>query len=88
MKTLTSPSSRLLLATSLAWFASACGPATPQRLIVGTRDIESGMKATYEFRKDGMLSLAMMGVTAQGIYALNEQEELEIAGPASRKNAK
>jgi hypothetical protein len=71
--------SRALLAIPLLLSACASGP---QSLIVGTWEMESGMKVTWQLRKDGTGSMTMMGKTAEGKYRFNGQDELELIAGA------
>jgi len=70
------PKLSIVVATSVALFVSACG-YSPQSLILGTWEVESAMKMTVEFNRDGTAKLTMLGQTLQGTYKLNAENELE-----------
>ena len=66
----------IVVATSVGLFVSACG-STPQSLILGKWEVESAMKMTVEFSRDGTAKLTMFGQTLRGTYKLNAENELE-----------
>ncbi len=70
------PKLSIVVATSVALFVSACG-STPQSLILGRWEVESAIKVTAEFSRDGTAKLTMFGQTLQGTYKLNSENELE-----------
>jgi hypothetical protein len=72
---------RLLWVTLFALFLSACGAIGAKDPIVGTWDIESGMKVTYQFRSNGTGSQTIMGHTAEGKYRYDGQQ-LEFISPS------
>jgi len=67
---------RIVVAACMAVFVSACG-SSPQSLIVGKWEVESAMKMTVEFSRDGTAKITMFGQTLQGKYKLNAENELE-----------
>jgi hypothetical protein len=67
---------RIAVATSVALFLSAC-IATPQSLILGKWEVESAIKMTVEFSRDGTAKLTMFGQTVQGTYKLDADNDLE-----------
>ena len=67
---------RIVVAACMAVFVSACG-SSPQSLIVGKWELESAMKMTVEFSRDGTAKFTMFGQTLQGTYKLNAENELE-----------
>ena len=66
----------VVLAACVALSFSACG-SSPQSLILGKWEVESAMKITAEFNRDGTAKLTMFGQTLQGTYKLNGENELE-----------
>ena len=46
-------------------------------LILGKWEVESAIKMTAEFSRDGTAKLTMFGQTLQGTYKLNAENELE-----------
>ena len=66
----------IVVAAYVALFVSACG-SSPQTLILGKWEVESAIKMTAEFSKDGTAQLTMFGQTLQGTYKLNNENELE-----------
>jgi hypothetical protein len=50
----------VVMATSVALFASSCGPST-QNLMTGKGEAESALKVTAEFSRDGRAKLTMLG---------------------------
>jgi len=66
----------IIAAACVAIFQSACG-STPQSLILGKWEVESAIKMTAEFSRDGTAKLTMFGQTLQGTYKLNAENELE-----------
>ena len=66
----------IVVAVCLALFLSGCGPS-PQSLILGKWEVESAVKMTAEFSRDGTAKLTMFGQTLQGTYKLNAENELE-----------
>jgi hypothetical protein len=66
----------IVLAACLALFVSACGPS-PQSLILGKWEVESAIKMTAQFGRDGTASINMLGQTLHGRYKLNAENELE-----------
>ena len=67
---------RIVVATYMAVLVSACGPS-PQSLIVGRWGVDSAIKMTVEFSRDGTAKITMFGQTLQGTYKLNAENELE-----------
>ena len=67
---------RIVVATYMAVLVSACGPS-PQSLIVGRWEVDSAIKMTVEFSRDGTAKITMFGQTLQGTYKLNAENELE-----------
>ena len=67
---------RIVVATCMAVLVSACGPS-PQSLIVGRWEVDSAIKMTVEFSRDGTAKITMFGQTLQGSYKLNAENELE-----------
>lgn len=65
----------IVVAACMALFVSACG-SSPQSLILGKWEVESAIKMTVEFSRDGTAKLTMFGQTLQGTYKL-EGDELE-----------
>ena len=59
-----------------ALFLSACG-SRPESLIVGKWEVESALKMTAEFSRDGTAKITIFGQTVQGRYKLNGDNELE-----------
>src|SRR5262245_53664866 len=53
----------------------ACG-SSPQSLIVGKWEVESGVKLTAEFNRDGTARLTMFGQTLEGTYKLDAENQL------------
>ena len=66
----------IVVAACLALFVSACG-SSPQSLILGKWEVESAIKMTAEFNRDGTAKITMMGQTLQGTYKINGGNELE-----------
>jgi hypothetical protein len=66
----------IVTAACVALFVSACG-SSPQSLILGKWEVESAIKMTAEFSKDGTAKITMFGQTLQGAYRLNPENELE-----------
>ena len=66
----------IVVAGCAALFVSACG-SSPERLILGKWEVDSAIKVTAEFSKDGTAKLTMFGQTVQGTYKLNAGNELE-----------
>ncbi len=66
----------VVLAAGVALLVSACG-SSPQSLILGTWEVDSAIKMTAEFDRDGTAKITMFGQTLQGTYKLNAQNELE-----------
>jgi hypothetical protein len=66
----------MALLACVALFVSACGP-NPQSLILGKWEVESAMKMTAEFNRDGTAKLTMLGQTVQGTYKLDGENMLE-----------
>jgi len=66
----------IVVAACMALFVSACGSG-PQSLILGKWEVESAIKMTVEFSRDGTAKLTMFGQTLQGTYKLNAENELE-----------
>jgi hypothetical protein len=67
---------RIVVAACMAVFVSACG-SSPQSLIVGTWEVDSAIKMTVEFSRNGTAKITMFGQTLQGTYKLNAENELE-----------
>ncbi len=67
---------RIVVVACMAVFVSACR-SSPQSLIVGKWEVESAMKITVEFSRDGTAKITMFGQTLQGTYKLNAESELE-----------
>ena len=65
----------IVVAAYVALFVSACG-SSPQTLILGKWEVESAIKMTAEFSKDGTAKLTMFGQTLTGTYKI-EGDELE-----------
>lgn len=65
-----------VMAIYIAVLMSACG-SSPQSLILGKWEIESGLKMTAEFHKDGTATITMFGQTLQGTYKLSPENELD-----------
>jgi Lipocalin-like domain (DUF4923) len=63
-------------AACVALFVSACG-SSPQSLILGKWEVESTIKMTVVFSRDGTAQLTMLGQTLQGAYKLSADNELE-----------
>ena len=66
----------IVVAACLALFVSACG-SSPQSLILGKWEVESAIKMTAEFSRDGTAKITLFGQTLQGAYKLNAENELE-----------
>jgi len=66
----------IVIAGCMALFVSACG-SSPQSLILGKWEVESAIKMTAEFSRDGTAKITMFGQTLQGTYKLNAENELE-----------
>ena len=66
----------IVVAAWMALFVSACG-SSPQSLILGKWEVESAIKMTVGFSRDGTAKLTMFGQTLQGTYKLNAENELE-----------
>jgi cytochrome c oxidase assembly protein Cox11 len=66
----------ILTIACLALFLSGCR-STPQSLIIGKWEVETGLKVTAEFARDGTATLTMFGQTLHGTYKLNAENELE-----------
>ncbi len=79
----------LVVTACVVLFVSACA-SSPQSLILGKWDVESGIKITAEFSKDGTAKLTMFGQTLQGTYKLNDNNELEwiLNGRTTKSKAK
>jgi hypothetical protein len=60
----------------MALFVFACAPS-PQSLILGKWEVESAIKMTAEFSRDGTAKISMFGQTLQGTYKLDAGNELE-----------
>jgi hypothetical protein len=67
----------IVLTICVALFVSACG-SSPQSLILGKWEVESAIKMSVEFSKDGTAKLTMLGQTLEGEYKLDDAgNELE-----------
>ena len=66
----------IVVAACMALFVSACG-SSPQSLILGKWEVDSAIKVTAEFNRDGTAKITMFGQTLQGKYKLNDENELE-----------
>jgi hypothetical protein len=66
----------MALLACLALFVSACG-TSPQNLILGKWEVESAVKMTAEFNRDGTAKLTMFGQTVQGTYKLDGDNMLQ-----------
>jgi len=66
----------IVLVGCVALFISACG-SSPQSLILGKWEVESTIKMTVVFSRDGTAKMTMFGQTLQGTYKLNPENELE-----------
>jgi hypothetical protein len=66
----------MALLACVALFLSACAPS-PQSLILGKWEVESAVKMTAEFNRDGTAKLTMFGQTVQGTYKLGGDNMLE-----------
>jgi hypothetical protein len=67
----------IVVAVCVALFVSACG-SSPQSLILGTWEVDSAIKMTAEFSRDGTAKITMLGQTLQGKYKLDDAgNELE-----------
>ena len=66
----------IVVAVCMALFISACG-SSPQSLILGKWEVDSAIKVTAEFNRDGTAKITMFGQTLQGTYKLNAENELE-----------
>jgi hypothetical protein len=66
----------IVVAVCMVLFISACG-SSPQSLILGKWEVESAIKMTVEFSRDGTAKITMLGQTLQGRYKLNPENELE-----------
>ena len=66
----------IVVAACMALFVAACGSSS-QRLILGKWEVESAIKVTAEFSRDGTAKITMFGQTLQGTYKLNAENELE-----------
>ena len=66
----------IVVAACVALFVSACG-SSPQSLILGKWEVESVIKMTVEFSRDGTAKMTMFGQTLQATYKLNAENELE-----------
>ena len=66
----------MALLACVALFVSACG-TSPQNLILGKWEVESAVKMTAEFKRDGTAKLTMFGQTVQGTYKLDGENMLE-----------
>jgi hypothetical protein len=64
-----------IVAACVALIVTAC--ASPQSLIVGKWEVESALKMTAEFSRDGTAKITIFGQTVQGRYKLNGDNELE-----------
>ena len=65
-----------IVAAWVALIVTACG-SSPQSLIVGKWEVESAVKMTAEFSRDGTAKITIFGQTVQGRYQLNGDNELE-----------
>jgi uncharacterized protein DUF4923 len=74
-RTLT-PRLSVAIGISMALFVSACG-SSPQSLILGKWEVDSAVKMTAEFNRDGTAKITVLGQTVQGKYKLNDENELE-----------
>ena len=66
----------IVVAACMALFVSACG-SSPQSLILGKWEVDSAIRMTAEFNRDGTAKITMFGQTLQGTYKLNAENELE-----------
>jgi len=66
----------LVVTLCVALFLLACG-SSAQSLILGKWEVESAMKVTAEFNRDGTAKVTMFGQTLQGTYKINAENELE-----------
>ena len=66
----------ILVTACVALFLSACS-SSPQSLILGKWEVESAIKMTAEFSRDGTAKITLFGQTLQGAYKLNAENELE-----------
>ncbi len=60
----------------LSLFVSAC-VSSPQNLILGKWEVDSGVKIIAEFDDNGAAKITMFGQTLQGTYKLSRENELE-----------
>ena len=66
----------IVVAVCMALFICACG-SSPQSLILGKWEVDSAIKVTAEFNRDGTARITMFDQTLQGTYKLNTENELE-----------
>jgi len=66
----------IVIATCAMLLVSACG-SSPQSLIIGKWEVESVIKMSVEFSRDGTAKITMLGQTLQAAYKLNGDNELE-----------
>jgi hypothetical protein len=66
----------IVIAACVALIVSACG-SSPQSLILGKWEVDSVIKMTVVFSRDGTAKLTMLGQTLQANYKLNAENELE-----------
>jgi hypothetical protein len=70
------PKLSVVVGISVALFVCACG-SSPQSLILGKWEVDSAVKMTAEFNRDGTAKITVLGQTVQGKYKLNDENELE-----------
>jgi hypothetical protein len=67
----------IVVTVCVALFVAACG-SSPQSLILGKWEVDSAIKMTAEFSRDGTAKITMLGQTLQGKYKLDDAgNELE-----------
>jgi hypothetical protein len=66
----------IVAAACVVLLVSACG-SSPQSLILGKWEVESVIKMSVEFSRDGTAKITMLGQTLQAAYKLNAENELE-----------
>jgi len=66
----------IVLVICVALLIVACG-SSPESLILGKWEVDSAVKMTAEFNRDGTAKITVLGQTLQGTYKLTNGNELE-----------
>jgi len=79
----------IVITLCVALILSACAPS-PQSMILGKWEMESGLKVTAVFNRDGTAQITMFGQTLRGAYKLTADNILEwtLNGRTTKAKAK